>query len=238
MSRRALLIAVVVAVVGGVAPSALAAQERSGDQFVLSIACLNENSAIKVVDTPLAGEPFHIAHGWRNAPSDVDDLGQYDFDLWIDGEPQKGKLDVTVSHEEHGTELQRTFVQNYPEGLSSGSHTIRAVWSDPTGIALDCEWDVYFLDPATEDVGVSVDLACEDGSTRLTVRNDGTEAVFVELFGRDGETEELAESATLNSQGDELSGLLDPGWQYEWQAEYPIGTHIYDNGGGTIGNCA
>ena len=144
--------------------------------------------------------------------------------------PRRGKLDITASEGEDGRLVQRTFVHNYSDGLTAGPHTIRAAWSDPTGVRLDCEWDVYFLDPATEDVGVSVDLTCEGTSTLLTVTNEGTEAVFVEIFGRDGETEKVAVYATLLATEDSAGALLEAGWEYEWQVEYLNGMYIYDNG--------
>lgn len=239
MSKRLLAVGVLVAVVGALMPVASAKQERSGNQFSLVLACLNENSAIKGVETPMAGEPFHIAHGFAEAPNLVNGLGQYDFDLWVDGVSQKGKLDVTTSNGDDGNVVQRTFVYNYPDGLSAGSHSVRAVWSDSSGVALDCEWDLYFIDPIAEDVDASVSFVCEGASTRLTVTNTGQEPVVVELFGYEEENQVVAVDATIGPLPleDSVDALFAEGWDYEWQIEYPIGTHIWDNGGGTIETC-
>lgn len=144
--RRVGLIAVLAACVALLAPPASAApQAAAGDQLWLLDSCFTG-----VIDPQPADTAFHVLHGWSVNPADSDDIGQFRFDLSIDGEEYKGKLIVETTKDPDALGMMsRRYLYNFPDGLSAGTYTFHAVWSVPESSpidGIDCTLEIEFND--------------------------------------------------------------------------------------------
>jgi hypothetical protein len=92
-------------------------------------------------DTFIAGDPFHIAHGWITPLPAEAPMGKYSFELEVDG------VVVAADFKEHNVSgkkpatLTVSWVHNFPEGLSEGTHEFTGYWYGP------CQF--YAADPTT-----------------------------------------------------------------------------------------
>lgn len=99
-------------------------------------------------EPPAAGEPFHVIHGWRNDPGVATKIGQYTFDLLVDGVKQQSVLVMQAqeppgSPAEDGQFLAKAYLTNFPDGLT-GDHTLTGVWTNPWDDPYTCEYELSF----------------------------------------------------------------------------------------------
>jgi hypothetical protein len=91
-----------------------------------------------------ADTPFHVGHGWIVEPSgERHKVGQWTFDLWVDGVLQRSKLDVSTNGQPHGEFLERRYISNFDSGLPVGTYTFVGVWTIPDDTYV-CERDITF----------------------------------------------------------------------------------------------
>lgn len=65
-------------------------------------------------------------------PADTEDIGQFRFEMAIDGEESNGKLIVETTRDPDALgAMSRRYLHNLPDGLSAGTYTFHAVWSVP-----------------------------------------------------------------------------------------------------------
>ena len=103
--------------------TALAAKIRTGDQF---------NLFSSTPTTFQSGAPFHFAHGWRMLLPLDRSLGQYLFQLDVDGvEVEESFLDRSYIDDSLSTGPLFLWVINFPDGLPAGIHTFTGHWSAP-----------------------------------------------------------------------------------------------------------
>lgn len=85
-----------------------------------------------------AGEPFHIAHGWSEQPLKDAPPGQYDFQLFVDGEfVDQDYVEREVTITEDGPVMRIVWVHNDPDGLDAGDHTFEGYWYLPCNYAVE-----------------------------------------------------------------------------------------------------
>lgn len=102
-----------------------------------------------------AGEPFHIAHGWGEQPLKDAPPGQYDFELFVDGEfVDQDYVEREVTKTDDGPVMQIVWVHNHPEGLDAGNHTFVGHWYLPCGYAVDNGFPVEPCDKVNKPVEV------------------------------------------------------------------------------------
>ncbi len=78
-------------------------------------------------------EPFHIRHGFGVQPGVEHNIGEYRFELAVNGEIQPYQLYNIVNHgDETPPSVTRFFVTEFPEGLSDGD-VVEGSWYDPDG---------------------------------------------------------------------------------------------------------
>jgi len=86
------------------------------------------------VSTFPAGQPFHIAHGWVNAPSFLEhqSLGEYQILVAVDGTEVKPSFIVTRTSQDptFGTLVTTDYVFNFPDGMT-GTHVFRTTYLGP-----------------------------------------------------------------------------------------------------------
>jgi hypothetical protein len=90
-----------------------------------------------------ADQAFHIAHGWTRPLDKPDEpqleqpapVGRYSFRLEVDGQADETDFfDRWVDDDA----LNSTWVHNFPNGLSAGTHTFSGYWSGPcAGLVVD-----------------------------------------------------------------------------------------------------
>ena len=75
------------------------------------------------VTTFLAGEPFHIQHGWRLGPTPMKTFnpGGYSFELELDGEIIKPSYKM-VGYNPSEENYEKLYIYNFPDGMT-GTHT-------------------------------------------------------------------------------------------------------------------
>lgn len=143
MRRIGLLAALAACVALAASPASAAAPAPVGDQLSL-LACLDSGS----IDPQPANTAFHVLHGWGLNPGEIEDLGQYRFDLSINGEDYRGKLIVeTTKDPDAPSTMSRRYLYNFPDGLSAGTYTFHAVWSVPETSpfdGIDCTLEIEF----------------------------------------------------------------------------------------------
>jgi hypothetical protein len=99
-------------------------------------------------EPPAAGEPFHVIHGWLIDPGVADKIGQFTFELLVDGVKQQSvlvmqALEPPASPAENGEFLAKWYLTNFPDGLS-GDHTLTGVWTNPWDDPYTCEYELSF----------------------------------------------------------------------------------------------
>ncbi len=138
--RRIGLIAALAACAVLIAAPATGAGPRDpvGEKFSLVLPCLQGLDPVP----PEPDTDFYVRHGWGLTPALEDDLGQFTFDLWVDGVELKGMLIVNAG----SGAVSRAWLYNFPGGLN-GEHTFRTVWTAAPGSEhhdLDCTFVVNF----------------------------------------------------------------------------------------------
>src|SRR5436190_4561334 len=86
-----------------------------------------------------AGQPFHIAHGWLNAPSAMatvsiphQSIGEYQVRVTVDGVEVKPSFiqTTTAIDPTYGIETFQTYVFNFPDGMT-GTHVFGTMFLGP-----------------------------------------------------------------------------------------------------------
>ncbi len=77
-----------------------------------------------------AGAPFHIANCW-NLPSTADAIGKFSIALDVDTTPRAEDFRVFSVTSGDPDILKRCWVWNFPDGMSTGTHTFVEHWLEP-----------------------------------------------------------------------------------------------------------
>ena len=86
-----------------------------------------------------AGQPFHITHGWLNAPASMgtvsiphQSLGEYQVQVTVDGVQVKPSFIQTTTSIDptYGIETFQTYVFNFPDGMT-GTHVFGTTFLGP-----------------------------------------------------------------------------------------------------------
>jgi hypothetical protein len=86
-----------------------------------------------------AGQPFHIAHGWLNAPASMatvsiphQSVGEYQVRVTVDGvEVKPSFIETTTSIDPiYGIEVFQQYVFNFPDGMT-GTHVFGTTFLGP-----------------------------------------------------------------------------------------------------------
>jgi len=114
-------------------------------------------------DTFQAGEPFYIAHGWRNDPTWGIPLGRFDFQVEVDGIYRDADFFVTERVLDGEVwKIQRLWVYNFPDGMPAGEVTFIGHWLAPCQAAVDyhyypgpCAKSNEIVEPYTDPLTVT-----------------------------------------------------------------------------------
>lgn len=119
--KKILPILVMLGLLANNIPAAAKTKERVGEPFRLL-------AGIPTIFPE--GEPFHIAHGWVQIPSDSDAVGKWDFELEVDSVPRREDFVQRTVVSGDPDLLNRVWVSNFPEGMM-GTHTFTGHWLGP-----------------------------------------------------------------------------------------------------------
>jgi len=86
-----------------------------------------------------AETPFHIMHGFQLS-SDDRALGIYDFELDVDGIPQKEDFKIFWKDDSNQNSFRKLWVYNFPDGMT-GIHEFTGHWFAP------CQYATDYTDP-------------------------------------------------------------------------------------------
>ena len=94
-----------------------------------------------------ADTAFHIRHGWGVVPGELGvALKDYNFHLFVDGYQETpdfvGCIDATQG-ESPPSPPCRSFLYDFPEGLSEGTYEFTGVWIAPCGAFLDAQFNTW-----------------------------------------------------------------------------------------------
>jgi hypothetical protein len=133
------LVALILAI--GLALPAVAAERTTGEQL----------SLLGPGDCPVtsyaADTGFYVSHGNAFNPTQEtgSDYGEWRFQLEVDGNLLPlSTIRITEVRDgaPEGFWLSKSFVYNFPDGLSVGWHNLTGIWTDPSGavtLVEDCD---------------------------------------------------------------------------------------------------
>jgi hypothetical protein len=138
-ARTGLAAAAVIALAGVAASSAAGDVPRMGDQRVGLIACANGVPGGCDDLTLVAGEAFHVAHGFVGEPWKDLVNPLHRFELTVDGKRAHGAIDLDRATGE------KWYVFNFPRGMT-GTHSFTGCWYGTDGTLWTCATrTVYFV---------------------------------------------------------------------------------------------
>ena len=77
-----------------------------------------------------AGQPFNISHGWSFVPPEDIPGSGLGFDLWVDSVFHEADMVYRAAQSGGGDGPSMTWqwVNNFPEGMTAGTHTFKGEW--------------------------------------------------------------------------------------------------------------
>jgi hypothetical protein len=127
--KKVRILIVVLAILLIAIPVSAAKLERVGERINIFSAEPDEYEA---------REPFHIVHGWGQQPLKDAPPGQFDVELFVDGEfVDEDYVEREVTKTLEGPELRIVWVHNFLDGKEVGDHDFEVHWYLPCGYAVD-----------------------------------------------------------------------------------------------------
>lgn len=132
MRKKAIIMLCMMLIVLAIAAPATATRpEPVGDR--LSIFPGNETTTFD------AGKPFNISHGWSFVPPEDIPGSGLGFDLWVDDVFHEADMVYREAEpgESDGASIAWSWVNNFPEGMTAGTHKFRGEWFASCSYAVD-----------------------------------------------------------------------------------------------------